>query len=80
MTAFSHSLTLTYPGDVTGIVGEVKGPNLLGEFFRAVSADYDVETGKTRVKFEQLRTDSLLAAMADAESVVDGDGKIVKAA
>jgi len=41
----------TYPGDVTHIVGEVKGPNLLGERLTAVTADYDATTDKTRVGF-----------------------------
>jgi hypothetical protein len=41
----------TYPGDVTHIVGEVKGPNLLGEWLTAVTADYDAATDKTRVGF-----------------------------
>lgn len=47
-----HGLTATYPGDVTHIVDEVKGPNTVGEFFVAIQADYD--DGKTRVKFKQL--------------------------
>lgn len=55
MTTFTHSMTLTYNADVRDIIGELKGPNLLGEFFRAVEANYDAETGKTRVKFEQLQ-------------------------
>lgn len=42
---------LTYPGDVTHMVGEVKGPNLLGEHLTAVSAEYDSATNKTRVGF-----------------------------
>lgn len=42
---------LTYPGDVTHIVGEVKGPNTLGEFLTAVEAEYDSTTNKTRVGF-----------------------------
>jgi hypothetical protein len=41
----------TYPGDVTHIIGEVKGPNLLGERLTAITAEYDAETNKTRVGF-----------------------------
>lgn len=40
-----------YGGDVTHIVGEVKGPNMLGEMLTAVTADYDPETDRTRVGF-----------------------------
>jgi hypothetical protein len=42
---------LTYSGDVTHIVGEVKGPNTLNELVTAVTAVYDPETDKTRVGF-----------------------------
>lgn len=42
---------LTYPGDCTHIVGEVKGPNLMGEMLTAVAATYDPETDSTRVGF-----------------------------
>lgn len=41
----------TYPGDCTHIVGEVKGPNNLGEAMRAVTADYDPAADTTRVGF-----------------------------
>lgn len=41
----------TYPGDVTHIVGEVKGPNLLGESLTAVTAEYDQAADKARVGF-----------------------------
>ena len=40
-----------YPGDVTHVVGEVKGPNLLGEVLTAVSAEYDSTADRTRVGF-----------------------------
>jgi hypothetical protein len=40
-----------YRGDVTHIVGEVKGPNLLGETLTAVSAEYDSAADRTRVGF-----------------------------
>lgn len=40
-----------YPGDVTHIVGEVKGPNTWGERLTAVTADHNQETDRTRVGF-----------------------------
>lgn len=40
-----------YKGDVTHMVGEVKGPNLLREWFTAVTAEYDSATDRTRVGF-----------------------------
>lgn len=77
MTTFTHSMTLTYNADVRHIVGEVKGPNLLGEFFRAVEANYNAETSKTRVKFEQLRADDVLGEFARATPVIDySDGRV----
>lgn len=41
----------TYPGDVTGIVGEIKGPNLWGEYLTALEAVHDPVTDRTRVGF-----------------------------
>jgi hypothetical protein len=40
-----------YYGDVTHIIGEVKGPNTLDEMLQAVTAVYDPETDRTRVGF-----------------------------
>jgi len=51
MTMPAATRFATYPGDVTHIIGEVKGPNLLGERLTAVTAEYDAETNKTRVGF-----------------------------
>ncbi len=42
----------TYPGNVEDIVGDVKGPNLLGEYLLAVEAEHDPATDKTRVGFD----------------------------
>lgn len=40
----------TYPGDARGILTDgPKGPNTLGEMLYPVAAEYDPETGKTRV-------------------------------
>ena len=47
---------LNYPGDVTHIVGEVKGPNMLREYLTAVTADYDPATDVTRVGFAYTTT------------------------
>lgn len=52
---FTAASTLHYPGDVRHIVGEIKGPNTLGEFYRATRAEYDGE--RTTVTFELLRLD-----------------------
>lgn len=41
-----------YPADVRHIVGEVKGPDTGGAMYRAKSAEFDEETGRTRVEFE----------------------------
>ena len=41
----------TYPGNCTHMIGEVKGPNTLGEALRVVTADYDPATDTTRVGF-----------------------------
>lgn len=41
----------TYPGDNRHVIGEVKGPNTLGEALRAVTAEYDPATDSTRVGF-----------------------------
>jgi hypothetical protein len=40
-----------YPGDCTHMIGEVKGPNLLGEMLTAVTAEHDTGTDTTRVGF-----------------------------
>lgn len=49
MNAGARRNYLTYPRDHRGIVGKVLGPSYLGEFWRAVSADYD--GSQTRVGF-----------------------------
>jgi len=41
----------TYPGDCRHMIGEVKGPNTLGEALRVVTADYDAATDTTRAGF-----------------------------
>lgn len=40
-----------YPRDHRGIVGQIKGPSALGEFWRAVDATYDSVTDTTHVGF-----------------------------
>lgn len=40
--------TLHYPGDVTtDVVGQVVGPNTIGEFLEIVAAEYDVVSDVT---------------------------------
>lgn len=51
MTPPKATRWLSYPGDVRHIVGEVKGPNMLGEHVTAVVADYDAEANMTRVGY-----------------------------
>lgn len=43
--------TATYPGDVTDMVGEVKGPTTFGTFIVATAAEFDAARGVTRVSF-----------------------------
>jgi hypothetical protein len=56
-TDYARSLGVTptrwanYPGNVVDSVGDVKGPNTLGEWLTAVGADYDPATDVTRVGF-----------------------------
>jgi hypothetical protein len=42
---------LNYPSDVRGMVGQVVGPNTMGEYLTAVTEDYDEATNVTRVGF-----------------------------
>jgi len=46
----------TYPGNALHIVGEIKGPNTLGEYLTAVSANYQESAGTTRVGFAYTTT------------------------
>jgi hypothetical protein len=40
-----------YAGDQRHIIGEVKGPNTMGEMLTAVTAEYDADSHTTRVGF-----------------------------
>jgi hypothetical protein len=51
MSTRQPSRFATYPGDVTHIVGEIKGPNTWGEYMTALTAEHDPATDKTRVGF-----------------------------
>lgn len=51
MTLPPATTWLSYRGDVRHIVGEVKGPNMLGEWLTAVEADYDPVREMTHVGF-----------------------------
>jgi hypothetical protein len=42
----------TYPGDTRDMVGNVYGPNTLGEHMTAVTAEFDPEASSTRVGFD----------------------------
>lgn len=60
MTAARKPLRFaTYPGDATEAVGNVVGPNALGEPMTIVSAEHDPETGTTRVGFAFATTPDL---------------------
>lgn len=49
----------TYNGDCSDAIGEVMGPNTLGEKLQVVAADYDADTGKTRLGFSYIITPGL---------------------
>ena len=60
-TARKASRHATYPGNVEHIVGEIKGPNTIGERLTAVEAIYDPEVDKTRVGFAYTTTHEVQA-------------------
>ncbi|WP_032375989.1 hypothetical protein [Rhodococcoides fascians] len=41
-----------YRGNTTDVIGQRVGPNRMGEHFKAVSAEYDPSTDRTRVIFD----------------------------
>lgn len=48
--------TLTYPGDVErAVVGQFVGPSLDRRIFVATYAEFDPETDRTRVEFDEYR-------------------------
>lgn len=55
--------TLTYPGDVTGMVGEVVGPSTDGRLFVAAAAAR-TDDGRTRVAFRPLTAQELTSQAA----------------
>lgn len=61
---------LNYPGDARHIVGEIKGRDMHGAFYRAETADLttrpDGTTG-TRVGFRPLTSDELTTALTNTE-------------
>lgn len=61
----------TYKGDARNVAeeGQVVGPNLLGEYLRAVTADYDPMAGTTRVGFAYVPKSALDAVDAITEQV-----------
>jgi hypothetical protein len=62
-TARKPSRFLAYPGDVTHMVGEVVGPNQLGEFLTAVNASYNEGTDRTTVGFAFTTADDVALAL-----------------
>ncbi|MDO8308593.1 MAG: hypothetical protein Q7V58_09610 [Actinomycetota bacterium] len=42
---------VTYPGDVTHMVGQPVGPTTVGDYLTAVEATHDPDSGTTRVGF-----------------------------
>lgn len=50
---FTPTFRMHYAADVSHMVGEVVGPNTMGEFFRAVSVESDGES--STVTFELVR-------------------------
>ena len=51
MSARKPAFWATYSGDVTDGLPIAAGPNCMGEWLYPVTANYDAETGKTRVGF-----------------------------
>lgn len=49
----------TYPGDVSGILGEVKGPTTFGSVVIAAGAEYDPDTDSTHVAFVYANEDDM---------------------
>lgn len=54
-TALPNAGHLSYRGDRRAAVGQLMGPNLLGEVLVAVDATYDPVTNRTRVGFDYAR-------------------------
>lgn len=48
-TGYRAACYLNYAGDQAGLLGEVLGPNLLGEWLVAVTCEHDTETDRSRV-------------------------------
>lgn len=55
--------TATYRGDVTHIVGEVKGPRTYGDLVTATEATYSPATDSTRVTFSPATSDEIDALL-----------------
>lgn len=53
--ALANAGHLSYRGDRRGTVGQLMGPNLLGEVLVAVDATYDPVNNRTRVGFDYAR-------------------------
>lgn len=51
----------TYPGDKVEAIGQLMGPNLLGEYFRVFDAEHDQSANTTRLVFKILPPDEVKA-------------------
>lgn len=48
-----------YPGDVTRMVGEIKGPLTYGGYVVAIAAVYNADAGRSAVKFAHATAEDL---------------------
>lgn len=49
---FAKEFAANYRGDRRDAIGQVMGPNTMGEYFRAATATYDDATNRTRITFD----------------------------
>lgn len=49
---YAKEFAANYSGDRREAVGQVMGPNTMGEYFKAVSATYDEVANRTRLVFD----------------------------
>ena len=69
---FEKKFTANYRGDRRTSIGQVVGPNTMGEFFVAVEADFDEVAGRTKLTFDLVpleRKKAVDAAMVKAHIV-----------
>lgn len=49
---YAKEFAANYPGDRREAIDQVMGPNTMGEYFKAVSVNYDEATEQTRIVFD----------------------------